>query len=302
MTRPVSSIALLEKTLAAEVTAGPYRVLPLSRLKPNPQQPRRIFAEDINAALQEPEFLELVASIRTAGRVLQPLLVQPPDPEGFHVIVAGERRYHAAKAAGLSEVPVLVVETTDSFTLKLYSLIENLHRQDLSLWDRAQYLAGLLAESGLSKQELAEKIGISPSQLSKYLAVLDGPQDLREAVQDRIVSDTETVRLLKSTEPDLRASLLDRARASGQALSRRDAERAVEPQRKVPPSRSSVAPVPTGPRSEPSAAPAEEPSFTLPPLTRPQLAALLRHLGAEHLPEDRDALAQVFLELVNRLI
>jgi ParB family transcriptional regulator, chromosome partitioning protein len=300
MHKAVSSIALLQQSLAAEGSATPYRVLPLAKLRPNPHQPRRRFVEDREAAFEEPEFLELVASIKAVGKILQPLLLRPADALGNHEIIAGERRYHAALAAGLTEAPALIEEETDPFKLKLYALIENLHRQDLSLWERARFISDLLEQSGLSKQELAARIGIAPAQLSKYLAVLTAPADLATAVQQQTVTDTEAVRFLKDAAPEVREAILAKARESGQAISRRQAQRAVSP-RQSPPADPAAQAEASAALSDPRPSPREASTVPLPRLTRPQLHALLRHLGADHVPGDDAAVAPLFLSLVDRL-
>ena len=121
--------------------------IPLGRIRPNPQQPRRSFDEEGLA--------ELAASIRSCG-ILQPLTVRRAG-EGYE-LVAGERRLRAARIAGLREVPCLVAQVGEEDSA-LLALMENLQRRDLDCWEEAQAIARLISRYGLSQEEAARRLG-----------------------------------------------------------------------------------------------------------------------------------------------
>ena len=145
--------------------------LPLDRIRPNKDQPRRTF-DDV-------ELAELADSIRQNG-VLQPLLVR--DRGDYYEIVAGERRYQAARAAGLDEVPVIIRDISDDDVFKL-ALIENLQRSDLSPLEEANGYRQLIKEKGLTQEELAKILSKSRSTITNTLRLLDLPEEVQELVE-----------------------------------------------------------------------------------------------------------------------
>ncbi len=158
--------------------AGPTAIfeLPVSELVQGQSQPRQ--------AIDEEGLADLVMSIREQG-VLQPILVRPlcgsDAGAGFvaHEIVAGERRWRAAKLAGLETVPVVIRELDDQSALAI-ALIENLQREDLNPVEIAQSLLRLTTEFGLTHQQAADSIGRSRSSVSNYLRLLDLNYEARE--------------------------------------------------------------------------------------------------------------------------
>ena len=145
--------------------------LPLDRIRPNKGQPRRTF--------DDAELAELADSIRQNG-VLQPLLVR--DRGDYYEIVAGERRYQAARAAGLDEVPVVIRDVSDDDVFKL-ALIENLQRSDLSPLEEANGYRQLIKEKGLTQEELAKILSKSRSTITNTLRLLDLPEEVQELVE-----------------------------------------------------------------------------------------------------------------------
>lgn len=145
--------------------------LPLDRIRPNRGQPRRTF--------DDAELAELADSIRQNG-VLQPLLVR--DRGDYYEIVAGERRYQAARAAGLDEVPVIIRDVSDDDVFKL-ALIENLQRSDLSPLEEANGYRQLIREKGLTQEELARILSKSRSTITNTLRLLDLPDEVQELVE-----------------------------------------------------------------------------------------------------------------------
>lgn len=139
-------------------------------IQPNPYQPRRQFDED--------KLEELVESIRQHG-VLQPLVVRPL--EGGYQLIVGERRWRAARRAGLSMVPV-VIRDVDEIEMMELALIENLQREDLTPIEEAQAFHRLINEFGLTQEELAEVVGRSRSGIANTLRLLNLPEDVQDNV------------------------------------------------------------------------------------------------------------------------
>jgi ParB family transcriptional regulator, chromosome partitioning protein len=154
------------------------RTLPLSAITRNPRQPRQEFDE---AALEE-----LAASISEVG-VLQPVLVRPTRDDGRYELVAGERRYRAARMAGLTELPALVRETSDD-RLLTDALVENIHRTDLDPLEEAAAYQQLLDDFGFTHDELAARLGKSRSAITNSLRLLALPPALQQLVRERALS------------------------------------------------------------------------------------------------------------------
>ena len=159
-------------------TAGmrPDSSLPIDEITPNKDQPRKTFNPD--------ELAELTDSIKQNG-ILQPLLVRKKGTS--YEIVAGERRYQAARAAGLTEVPVVIREISDDEVFKL-ALIENLQRSDLSPLEEARGYKQLIKEKGLTQEELAKALSKSRSAITNTLRLLDLPKEVQEFVEEGKIS------------------------------------------------------------------------------------------------------------------
>ena len=146
--------------------------LPLQKVEPNPNQPRRRFDEE--------ELQSLADSIAEHG-ILQPLAVRAMEG-GFYQIIAGERRWRAARLAGLKEVPVVVVEADDRTVMEL-ALIENLQRQDLNPMEEAEGYRVLTEEYGLTQEQAAARVGKSRPAVANALRLLALPEDVRSLVE-----------------------------------------------------------------------------------------------------------------------
>lgn len=146
--------------------------LPLQKVEPNPNQPRHRFDEE--------ELQALADSISEHG-ILQPLAVRKMVG-GFYQIIAGERRWRAARLAGLQEVPVVVVEADDKTVMEL-ALIENLQRQDLNPMEEAEGYRVLTEEYGLTQEEAAARVGKSRPAVANALRLLALPDEVRELVE-----------------------------------------------------------------------------------------------------------------------
>lgn len=151
-------------------------VVPIEKLEINPFQPRREIDKD--------ELQNLAQSIRQAG-ILQPLLVR--KKKNIYQIIAGERRYRAAKQAGLKEIPVHVIAIPDSRLLEL-ALLENLHRKDLNVMDQAEALSRLLKEYRYTHALISEKVVMDRSTVTNLLRLLQLPDEIRELLRQKKLS------------------------------------------------------------------------------------------------------------------
>lgn len=151
--------------------------LPLQKVEPNPNQPRRSFDEE--------ELQALADSIAEHG-VLQPLAVRALDG-GFYQIIAGERRWRAARMAGLDEVPVVVLDADDRTVMEL-ALIENLQRQDLNPMEEAEGYRVLMEDYGLTQEQAAARVGKSRPAVTNALRLLALPDEVRAMVENGTLS------------------------------------------------------------------------------------------------------------------
>jgi ParB family chromosome partitioning protein len=187
------------------------QVIPIERIAPNPDQPRRAFAED---ALED-----LANSIREKG-IIQPLIlrVNPRDPAGFQ-IVAGERRWRAAQRAQLHEVPAIVRELDDTEVLEI-AIIENIQRADLNAVEEATAYRQLMDRFGHTQEKLAEALGKSRSHIANTLRLLNLAPEILAYLRDGKISAGHARALLTAEDPmGLARRIVDRG------LSVRDAER-----------------------------------------------------------------------------
>ena len=193
-----------EVATAAEATdhhgpgpaAGGYANVSVERITPNPAQPRRVFEQDALASL--------AGSIESQG-VLQPVLVRPSGP-GEYEIVAGERRWRAAKLAGMATVPVVITERTDAESLEA-ALVENMAREDLNPVEEARAVAGLVEELGLTREDVGRRIGRSRVAVSNLVRLLDLPSDVLTLLEERKLTEGHGRALLSAPDHDDRRRL-----------------------------------------------------------------------------------------------
>jgi ParB family transcriptional regulator, chromosome partitioning protein len=152
--------------LTQSTTTHVGRMIPIDRLDPNPDQPRTEIGD----------LTELAASITEKG-VLEPLLVKPTM--GRWMIIAGERRWRAATAAGLTEVPCIEMDVDDSAVAEI-ALIENMQRKDLTPWEEADGLRALCERFGYTHEDVARKVGKSRSTVTEALSIASIPASIRE--------------------------------------------------------------------------------------------------------------------------
>ncbi len=176
---------------------SPYKLLPLHKVEPNRSQPRQDFDEEELAALAE--------SIRTHG-LIQPLTVRQLDT-GYYQIIAGERRWRAARLAGLSEIPAVIVEADDRKTMEL-ALIENLQRQDLNPVEEALGYQRLVNDYGLTQDEAAQRVGKSRPAVANALRLLSLCPPVLEKVRDGSLSagHARAILSLKTEKKQLEAA------------------------------------------------------------------------------------------------
>ena len=172
------------------------RLVPIDRIEPNPENPRLLFEE---SALEE-----LAASIREHG-VLQPILVRPTGRDQYQ-LVAGERRWRAARRAGLVTIPALVEELDDDSALEI-AVIENLQREDLSPLEEANMYEKMVTEHGYSIRKLAQKLGKDKGYLENRLRLADAPEEIRALVSVRKDTLSHAYELMKVQDPKKRKRL-----------------------------------------------------------------------------------------------
>ena len=164
-----------DELFGSEETTAPQK-LKITDIEPNKKQPRKTFSDEALNALAE--------SIIENG-IIQPLTVRPYGD--VYQIVAGERRWRAAKIAGLSEVPVRIMELTDEQTAQI-ALIENLQRVDLNPIEEALGYQQLIDEFGMKQDEVAKKVGKARSSVTNSLRLLTLPDDVKDMVRDGVIS------------------------------------------------------------------------------------------------------------------
>jgi ParB family transcriptional regulator, chromosome partitioning protein len=165
--------AILSVSEAGEREGAELRELAVELVAPNPDQPRKRFDEEALQALAE--------SVKERG-VVQPVLVRP-RPGGTYELVAGERRWRAARLAGLETLPALVQQRDDAQSLEV-ALIENMAREDLNPIEAAHAVAALVEELGLTREEVGRRVGRSRVAVSNLLRLLDLPDEALALVED----------------------------------------------------------------------------------------------------------------------
>lgn len=154
--------------LAGQTGAPVGRLISVEQLDPNPEQPR----------VEIGDLTELTASIKDKG-VLEPLLVKPSRATGRWMIIAGERRWRSARAAGLREVPCIEMDVDDRAVAEI-ALIENMQRKDLTAWEEADGLAALCMRFGYTHEDVARKVGKSRTTVTEALSIAGIPEEIRE--------------------------------------------------------------------------------------------------------------------------
>lgn len=173
-----------------DVNKGPETLVKITKVEPNREQPRKHFDED---ALQE-----LADSIKQFG-LLQPILVQ--DRNDYYEIIAGERRWRAAKLAGLKEVPVIIKNYTEQEIVEI-ALIENIQREDLNPIEEAQAYKKLLTEFNLKQDEVAERVSKSRAAVTNSIRLLKLSDKVQQMVIDDMITTGHARALLAIEDPE----------------------------------------------------------------------------------------------------
>ncbi len=206
--------------------AAELRDLPLDLIRPNPDQPRTQF--------DPASITSLAASIADAG-IVQPLIVRPLA-DGRYELIAGERRWRAAREAGVQAVPAIVRDEAEADRLQT-ALIENVAREDLNPADEARACAALVEDLGLSKEELARRLGRSRSAISNLIRLLDLPDEVLELLAAGDLSEGHGRAILQVRGNDARRALAREAAARGWSVreTERHSKTAAEPAAKIVP-------------------------------------------------------------------
>lgn len=192
----------------------PDTIVKITKIEPNREQPRKNFDED---ALQE-----LADSIRQFG-LLQPILVQ--DRKNYYEIIAGERRWRAAKLAGLKEVPVIIRDYTDQEIVEI-SLIENIQREDLNPIEEALAYKRLLTEFNLKQDEVAERVSKSRTAVTNSMRLLKLCDKVQQMIIDDMISSGHARALISIEDPEEQYNIAQKI--FDEKLSVRDVEKLVK--------------------------------------------------------------------------
>jgi ParB family chromosome partitioning protein len=226
---------LPEPGVTSTVPASEVREISLDQVAPNRYQPRRSFSDT--------ELAELAESVKQTG-VLQPVLVRRRG-DGSYELIAGERRWRAAKLAGLVSLPAIVRNVSDEQAM-VYALVENLQRQDLNPIESARAYQRLMNEFGLTQEDVAHHVGKDRSSVANSLRLLNLPNDIQHLVESSMLSTGHAKVLLGLTRPESQLRLARRI-VEGQ-WSVRQAEREVAREARSP--RARRAPHPRSPYAD----------------------------------------------------
>lgn len=211
--KPKTNTATVKTTLDQPAVKG-ETIVKISKVEPNREQPRKKFDEDA--------LLELSESIKLYG-VLQPLLVS--DKKDYYEIVAGERRWRAAKMAGLKEVPVVIKEFSDQEIVEI-SLIENIQREDLNPVEEAMAYKRLIDEFNLKQDEIAERVSKSRTAVTNSLRLLKLDARVQQMMVDEMISAGHARALLAISDAEKQYSVA--MRIFDEKLSVRETEKLVK--------------------------------------------------------------------------
>lgn len=189
--------------LTQSTTTHVGRMIPIDRLDANPDQPRTEIGD----------LTELTASIKEKG-VLEPLLVKPMTL-GRWMIIAGERRWRAAAAAGLTEVPCIEMDVDDSAVAEI-ALIENMQRKDLTPWEEADGLRALCERFGYTHEDVARKVGKSRSTVTEALSIASIPDSIRQICREsEITSKSLLLQIVRQPDDDSMRTMAEQIATEG---------------------------------------------------------------------------------------
>ena len=200
---------IIEKVVEKKVET----LVKITEIEPNRNQPRKNFNED--------SLVELADSIKQFG-IIQPLVVQ--KKEGYYEIIAGERRWRAAKMAGIKEVPVIIKEYSNEEVMEI-ALIENIQREDLNPIEEALAYKHLLKEYNLKQDEVAEKVSKSRTAITNSMRLLNLAEEVQQMVIDEMITSGHARALLSIEDKELQIKLANQV--FDEKLSVREAEKLV---------------------------------------------------------------------------
>lgn len=187
----------LSSVILNEKPAGKVIEVDMDRIYPNPNQPRKIFSQA--------ELEELAASIKCNG-LIQPIIVRRVDI-GYE-LVAGERRFRAAKICGMTEIACIIVETTERGSAMM-SLVENMQRKDLNFFEEAEAMNQMIDLFGLTQEDIAVRLGKSQSTIANKMRLLKLPRAERNLIIDYGFTERHARALLKVESPELRMNIIN---------------------------------------------------------------------------------------------
>ena len=187
-------------------TVKPDTMMDINKVEPNREQPRKNFDEDA--------LLELSESIKQFG-VIQPLIVQ--DRKTYYEIIAGERRWRAAKMAGLKEIPVIIKNYTEQEIMEI-SLIENIQREDLNAIEIALAYEHLMSNTGMTQERVSERVGKSRTAIANYLRLLKLPAQVQMALQKKEIDMGHARALLSIDSPSLQIKVFKEIQKNGYSV------------------------------------------------------------------------------------
>ena len=190
--------SLIPGSDTTDTADGTLPSVPIDSISPNPHQPR--------SHMDEGELAELAASIRGHG-LIQPLIVNRVD-ENNYTLIAGERRWRAAKIAGLGQVPVVVKDATPQDMLEL-ALIENIQRADLNALEEATAYQHLIVDFGLTQEEVARRVGKSRPTVANLVRLLKLPDNIQAAILDGRISGAHARALLPLPTPRAQTAVMN---------------------------------------------------------------------------------------------
>ena len=196
------------------VSTGNIAEVEISKIDPNPNQPRTDFDED--------KLLELSESIQTLG-IIQPLTLRKIGDR--YQIISGERRFRASKLAGLEKVPAYIRDADDNSTLEM-ALVENIQREDLNSIEVALSYRRLVEECNISQEDLSKRIGKGRSTITNFLRLLKLPDEIQAALRNKLITVGQVRPLINVEDPDLQIDLFHKVYEYG--LSARQVEELVK--------------------------------------------------------------------------
>ncbi len=203
------NVKIVEKIVEKKVET----IVKITQVEPNRNQPRRNFNEDA--------LLELADSIKNFG-IIQPLVVQKKGD--YYEIIAGERRWRAAKIAGIKEIPVIIKEYSDEEVMEI-ALIENIQREDLNPIEEAMAYKRLLKEHNLKQDEVAEKVSKSRTAITNTMRLLNLSEEVQQMVIDEMISSGHARTLLSIEDKEIQINIANKI--FDEKLSVRDTEKLV---------------------------------------------------------------------------